>query len=208
MTTKFFKYGGIAASVVLIAFGIGTLVTGFAGRGTVQDSLKLEQITGSDDMTPALTAAAVKGTEVEGTALPTCSVAGVKIDTGARAKCFAEYMRIHTLEATQGRTYSEMGQYLTASGEETSDKAAAAIDPKTENPVPNAARNIWVTETALTTALNTSFFADSVAKFAIVMGVALLLVGIGLLVLALRWIREPVATSHATPKAPTVPVPA
>jgi hypothetical protein len=40
-----------------------------------------------------------------------------------------------------------------------------------------------VTETALSTALNTSYFAQSVALFAIVMGIALLLVGIGFLLL-------------------------
>ena len=49
----------------------------------------------------------------------------------------------------------------------------------------NGLRNMWVTETALTTALNTSFFAERVAYFSIVMGVALLLTGIGFLVLTL-----------------------
>jgi hypothetical protein len=42
-----------------------------------------------------------------------------------------------------------------------------------------------VTETALTTALNTSYFAERVAYFSIVMGAALLLTGIGFLVLTL-----------------------
>jgi hypothetical protein len=54
-----------------------------------------------------------------------------------------------------------MGQYLTAAGKETSDKAAAAVDPKTGKPVPNAARNIWVTATALTTALSASWSSRS-----------------------------------------------
>ena len=45
---------------------------------------------------------------------------------------------------------------------------------------------MWVTETALTTALNTAYFAEQVALFSIVMGVALLLTGIGFLVLTLR----------------------
>ena len=69
---------------------------------------------------------------------------------------------------------------------------------------------MWVSETALTTALNTAYFAESVATFAIVMGIALLLVGIGLLVLTVRWIREPAAKAQtrATPKAPIAPVPA
>jgi hypothetical protein len=43
---------------------------------------------------------------------------------------------------------------------------------------------VWVSETALSTALNTSFFASSVGLFAIVMGLALLLSGIGFIVLA------------------------
>ncbi len=92
-------------------------------------------------------------------------------------------MRIHSLEATGGRVYSEMGQYLTPAGKETNDKAAAAKDPKSGQPVANGARNVWVTETALTTALNTSFFAQQVSLFSIVMGIALLLTGIGFLVM-------------------------
>ena len=79
-----------------------------------------------------------------------------------------------------------MGQYLDAKGNPTSDKAVAAIDPQTKKPVANQARQIWVTETALTTALNTAFFAERVATFAIVMGFALLLSGIGFTVLTLR----------------------
>jgi hypothetical protein len=47
-----------------------------------------------------------------------------------------------------------------------------------------------VTETALTTALNTSYFAESVATFAIVMGFALILAGGGFLVLTLRVLRK------------------
>jgi hypothetical protein len=82
--------------------------------------------------------------------------------------------------------YSEMGRYLTAAGKPTNDEQAAAIDKATGKPVENGARNIWVTSTALTTALNTSFFAENVASFAIVMGIALLLTGIGFLVLTLR----------------------
>ena len=49
--------------------------------------------------------------------------------------------------------------------------------------------------TQLTTALNTSFFAERVAYFSIVMGIALLLTGIGFLVLtlggALGWVALP-----------------
>ena len=59
------------------------------------------------------------------------------------------------------------------------------VDPKTHQPVENGLRNLWVTETALTTALNTAYFAESVSTFAIVMGVALLLAGTGFGVLTI-----------------------
>ena len=85
MTTKFFKYAGIAASIVLIAFGIGSIVTGLNGRSTVHDNLGLEQITGSPDMNPAAIAAEAKAAGLKGVALPTCSVANQAIDTGGAA---------------------------------------------------------------------------------------------------------------------------
>jgi hypothetical protein len=50
--------------------------------------------------------------------------------------------------------------------------------------------HVRVTETALSTALNTAYFAEQVALFSIVMGIALLLSGIGFLVLTLRFLRR------------------
>ena len=75
-------------------------------------------------------------------------IANKPIDTGADAKLFAAGIRKHTLEATDGQVYSEMGRYLTAAGKPTSDEKAAAIDKETGKPVENGARNIWVTATA------------------------------------------------------------
>jgi hypothetical protein len=179
--SKLFQYGGIAASVVLILFGAGALAMGVSGRAQVRDNLKREQIVGTPDMAK--------------------SVANKKVVTGAQAQDFAKGMRKHTLEATGGQTYSQMGQFLDKAGKPTSDEKLAAIDPKTQKPVSNPARQIWVTETALTTALNTAFFAESVAMFAIVMGVALLLVGGGFLVLTLRVLRRPSTVPRRQPQA-------
>ena len=47
-----FRLGGIVAGVVLIAFGVGAIVIGLAGRGEVSDAIAREQIVGSPDMTP------------------------------------------------------------------------------------------------------------------------------------------------------------
>ncbi len=96
-------------------------------------------------------------------------------------------MRIHALESSGGLTYAEMGRYVAASDPTdpagTNDEAAAAKD-ESGKPVSNAARNLWVTETALSTALNVSYMATGVAIFAIVVGVALILAGVGFLLLA------------------------
>jgi len=166
---KIFAYGGIAASVVLIAFGIGAIVIGIDGRSEVRDAIAEQKITATPDA----------GELTNGSLEP-----GQAIKTGAEAKAFADVMEHHALESTEGQRYSEMGRFLTADGEQTSDEALAAKGPD-GRPVENGLRNLWVTETALTTALNTSFFAERVAVFSIVMGTALLLTGIGFLVLTL-----------------------
>jgi len=164
MQSKLFQYAGIAASVVLIAFGIGAIYMGIDGRSMVRSNLAAEQIVGTDDST----------------------IPGQKVDTGSEAKAFAAVMRKHTLEATGGQTYAQMGRYLTADGKPTGDEKAAAINPQTKKPVENGLRNMWVNETALSTALNTAYFAESVATFAIVMGIALLLAGLGFGVLSIK----------------------
>ena len=202
------EWGGFAAGAILIVFGVVAIVMGFSGHSTVGDSLKQEKIVGSADMTPAAIKdeAQKAGLNLAAIDLPTKSVAGQTIDTGPEARTFATYMRIHTLEATQGVPYALMGRYvalstapksaLTADGA-TNDTNYAQIDPVTSQPVTSHARDIWVTETALTTALNTSFMADRLAVFGVVVGVALLLSGIGFIVLSFAVLRrrEPAAAS-------------
>ena len=179
-----FSLGGVVASIILIAFGLGAIIIGATGRSDVTQQIEQEQITGSPDMSPEGIRPGIEEADLDVEA-PSCDVADERIDSGSEAKCFAEYLRIHALEATGGRVYSEMGQFLTEAGDETSNPEEAATDPETGRPVPNAARNTWVTATALSTALNTSYFAQQVALFSIVMGIALLLTGIGFLVLTL-----------------------
>src|ERR671938_646442 len=86
-----------------------------------------------------------------------------------------------------GRFIAKFGppKQLTDGHGATSIDKWALLDAKTKQPVENGARNVWVTETALTTALNTSYMADQLALFGIVVGVALLLSGIGFGILAI-----------------------
>ena len=190
---KLLEWGGFAAGAILVTFGVVAIVMGFSGRSTVSDSLAAEKIVGSPDMTPAMIQKGIADAGLTGIEIPDKAVAGELIDTGDEARAFAGYMRIHALEATGGFTYAEMGRFVakpgTPASQLTPDKATsneqyALIDPETKRPVANRARDLWVTETALATALNVSYMADRLGLFGIVVGIALLLSGIGFIVLA------------------------
>jgi len=163
------KIGGVLAGALLIVFGIAAIFMGVSGRNEVHDALAEQNITATPD------AAEITNGDLE---------PGEQIKTGSQAKSFADVMEHHALEATGGKRYSEMGRYLTSTGAETNDEAAAAKTPEGK-PVENGARNLWVTETALATALNMSYMAEQLSLFGIVVGIALLLSGIGFIVLAL-----------------------
>jgi hypothetical protein len=182
---RYLEWGGIAASIVLIAFGVGAIVVGVNGRSTVHSSLAQEAIVGSPDMNAAGIAAEAKKAGLPASiTLPTADVAGKAINTGSRARAFASYMRIHALEASGGLTYSQMPRFATTDGKGTND-TTKALTGAGGQPLDNPLRNVWVSETALSTALNTSYMAEQTALFGIVVGIALLLSGIGFLVLSL-----------------------
>jgi len=175
---RLFRFGGYFASGILILLGAGTIVVGALGLSEVRDTIAQEDITATPD-------AREQGADLD---------PGQVVDTGAEAKEFAKIIRAHVLEITGGRTYAEMGRFLTPSGEETNDEAEAATDEQ-GNPVQNSVRDLWVTATSLTTALNTAFLAERIALFSIVMGVALLLTGVGFLVLTISVLRPKAAAA-------------
>ena len=103
-------------------------------------------------------------------------------------------VHIETIDNPRRYTYAQMGRFQAkpdapagslAKGGGTDDSKYALVDATTKQPVTNGARNIWVTETALTTALNTSYLAENLSLFGVVVGVALLLSGIGFMILSL-----------------------
>jgi hypothetical protein len=220
---KALEIGGFVAAAVLIVFGVVAIAMGINGRNTVNNSLSHEYIVGSSDMTPSAIKAEAKQAGIYSAVKdwPTQSVANQKINTGDKARAFAGYMRIHALEASGGLTYAQMGRYMAKPGTPakftdgqggTNIDKYAAVDPKTKQPVDNGRRNVWVTETALTTALNTSYMASQLALFGIVVGIALLLTGIGFAILAgVGALRNPetvlsFAKKSKVDKTPAVPV--
>jgi hypothetical protein len=177
---KLFEIGGIIAGLVLVVFGAAAIYMGVDGRATVRDSLKQEQITFGSADDPAVARYAPQWADEQ-------------VQTGAQARAFAQVMHEHALEGAGGLTYAQLGRFVSADDPRdpagTSDEAAALKDEQ-GNPVSNSARNTWVTATALSTALNVSYMAEQMALFGIIVGIALLLSGIGFVVLALGTLRR------------------
>jgi hypothetical protein len=179
------RLGGFAAGLVMIIFGIVAIMMGTNGQSTVSDNLKQQQITGTPDMTPAAitTAAKQAGLNIAATPIPSCSIANKLVTSGSDARCFAQYMVVHTLEATHGRLYSQLPRFASADGKGTDDPTKA-LTGSGGQPLGFPARDTWIQETALAGALNTAYMADQLSLFGIVVGVALLLSGIGFGILA------------------------
>ena len=188
---RFWEIGGFIAGAVLILFGAAAIYMGVDGRNTVRDSLKDEQVffsTAED--------------EDAATDKYASEWYGEQVTTGDQARAFASIMREHQLERTEGLTYAQMGRFMAAANpadpKGTSDEEAALKDEE-GNAISNPARQSWVTAVAITTALNTSYMAEQLSIFGMVVGVALLLTGVGLVILAFAVFgREPAA---ATDKA-------
>jgi hypothetical protein len=178
---RLLRIGGYLSGGVLVVFGIVVIVLGIWGFNFTRDHIEREQIVFGPIEDPAVAEHAEQW-------------AGEPVQTGRQALAMAEIMREHTLSSTEGLTYAEMGRYQSAENPSdprgTNDEAAAAKDESGE-PISNGARNIWVTETALATALDMGFMSEMLSLFSIVVGIALLLTGIGLVILTLavfgRW---------------------
>jgi hypothetical protein len=232
--SKVLEWGGIVAGVIMIAFGAAAIYLGYNGRSTVHDNLHNEFIVGSADMTTsaiqqeidqiirpaqegiaaAREKAGVPAVEFTPLSAPSCSVANKAIDNGTTARCFAQYLRLHALRSTSGLTYSQMGRYRAkenapvketdfAGG--TDNPLYAQVDPKTNQPIDNGTRDLWVTATALSSALNLAYTAEQIALFGVVVGVALLLTGVGLIILAVAVLHAPKERSAAAEPAPPRP---
>jgi hypothetical protein len=188
------RIGGYISGGVLIVLGIAVIALGVWGFTFTRDHIEREGITFGPIEDPAVAEHAPDW-------------AGEPVDTGRKALAQAEIMREHTLSNTGGLTYADMGQYQSAEDPSdpkgTNDPEAAAKD-ENGNPISNSARNIWVTETALATALDMGFMSEMLSIFSVVVGIALLLTGIGLVILAFAVFGRlwPVAQSVAPSPVP------
>ena len=192
------EIGGLLAGGVLILFGIVAIFLGVNGFTTTRDSIKDENIFFS-----------TQEDGDEATDKYASAWYGEQVKTGEQARAFANIMREHQLERTEGLTYAEMGRYQSADDpadpKGTSDEEAAAKDENGE-PISNGARQSWVTAVAITTALNMSYMAEQLSIFGLVVGFALLLTGVGLVIVALAVFgKRAEASEGAVAPAPATP---
>src|SRR5512139_4112581 len=99
---RLWEIGGFVAGGLLIIFGVVAIVLGINAYNTTRDSIKAEGITFGSADDPAVQQYAEQW-------------AGQQVETGDQARAFAKIMREHTLEASGGLTYAQMGRYELAS---------------------------------------------------------------------------------------------
>ncbi len=146
------------AGVSTLAAGLGLVGLGLWARRDVRRGLERERIVSTSGSGPP---------------------SGPVVDASA-ARSLAEVIRDATLSSTGGTTYGETPGYVDAEGQPTPERALAALDPITGQPVQNPAQSLWLQSTTLQTALMQAYFAQRVAELSVGLGAVLVGVGTGL----------------------------
>ena len=146
------------------------------------------------------------------TTTPDASIPNTQVNDAATAESMANIINHHSLEATGGKTYSQLGRYLAADGTSDTNDANAALKGANGKPVANPLRDTAFQGSALQTSLWSSVLAFNVADLVVGLGVMIMVLGLavggvgvalGSLVIpamAKEFHVEPVAaTHHATP---------
>jgi len=116
---KAFPVALMLIGLVFLAAGAYTVVRGIDARADVRDELEAQNIVTPED----------------------ASIPNAAVVDAATAQSMADIIGVHADEATGGRSYAELGRYLTPDGGDTSDEAEALKD-EAGNPVPNPLRNV------------------------------------------------------------------
>ena len=140
------------SSVLVVLVGIIVVLAGFGGVVFTYQNVTREKIVTPED----------------------ASIPNAAVRDPMTLKAQADAIRKHTLKTTKDKTYAEMPQQVAKV-----DATGSAVLDKDGKPVmvPNAARNIWVTATTLTTSLNLGIMAYMLSGFAIIFGLVLVWLG-------------------------------
>jgi hypothetical protein len=181
---KAFPIALMILGLVFVGAGVYTGARGLDAKDQVKDELIAQKITTTPD----------------------ASIPNVRVDSAATARSMADIIDHHAREASGGKTYSEMGRFLSKTGSDTNDEALA-VKGADGKPVANPVRNTVFQASALRTSLYTSVMAFNVAD--LVLGLGLMIVVLGLAVgglgvalagLSIPWVSKKV---HVQPIAAT-----
>jgi len=183
---KAFPIALIFLGILFMAAGGYTVIRGFDAKDQVREELLAQNITTPDD----------------------ASIPSVRVQDAATAESMAQIIDEHALAATDGRTYSEIGRFLTPDGGDTNDEALAAVGAD-GRPLSNPIRNVAFQASALRTSLYTTVMAFNVSDLVVgvgfiivvlgvaVGGIGVALAGLAIPALARRFQVEPVAAGPA-----------
>lgn len=102
------------------------------------------------------------------------SIPNAKVIGPLTLKSQADIIREHTLKITEGKTYAEMPRFI----EKKDDKGNIVLDKEGKAVlIENAARNIWITATSLTTAINLAIMSYAFSALIILFGLVSLFTG-------------------------------
>lgn len=143
--------------IIGLAFLVGgtyTVLRGFDAREQVKDELLAQNIVTPED----------------------ASIPNVQVTNASTAQAMADIIDVHSREITGGRSYAELGRYLTPDGGDTSDETLALKNDEGQ-PVPNPVRDVALTASTLRTSLYTSVMAFNVSDLVIGLGLAIAVLG-------------------------------
>jgi hypothetical protein len=142
--------------LVFLGAGIYTVDRGFNAKREVKQELVAQNIT-----TPA-----------------DASIPNVAVTDARTAESMARIINHHSLEASGGKTYSELGRYLAADGKSDTNDAKAALTGADGKPVANPIRNTAFQASSLQTSLWSSVMAFQVADLVVGLGFMIVVLGL------------------------------
>jgi len=147
--------------LVFAGAGTYTMYRGFDAKSEVKDQLVAQDIQTTPDAQKLVGIAP-----------------GLTVNSSHRAEKMAEIINHHSLEASGGLTYSQMGRFAVASGDPagTNDEKVA-LKGADGSPVANPLRNTLFQASALRTSLYTSVMAFNVADLVVGLGLMILVLG-------------------------------
>ena len=102
------------------------------------------------------------------------------VRSASQVRALAEMIRTITLSAADGRTYAETDEFLAPDGSTTSDRGEALVDERTGQPVRNPSYELWISSTALQSALLQAYMGYRIADLTLGLGATFVAAGIGI----------------------------